>query len=129
MKKSERPVAPAPDPVYPNKAEIVVKLIEKFCAAHPAVKVNAVLADALFGTRAFMDGASKPCPKAQVISQLRGNQQVVSGKRNNRWMIILPLIPVRHSAFAYAGARKSWPRSAARDCTYALMVRNGLSLH
>jgi hypothetical protein len=80
-KKSERPAAPAPDPAYPNKAEIVLKLIEKFCAAHPTVKVNAVLADALFGTQTFMDGVSKRCPKAQVISQLRGNQRVISGKR------------------------------------------------
>lgn len=80
-KKSARPAAPAPDPAYPGKAEIVLQLIETFRAAHPAVKVNAVLADALFGTQAFMDGASKYCAKAQVISQLRGNQRIVSGNR------------------------------------------------
>ena len=81
LKKPERPVAPALDPAYPNKAEIVLQLIEKFRAAHPAVKVSAVLADALFGTQAFMDGASKRCRNAQVISQLRGNQTVMSGHR------------------------------------------------
>jgi len=71
---------PALDPAYPNKAEIVLRLIEKFCAAHPEVKVNAVLADALFGTQAFMDEAST-CAHAQVISQLRGNQKVQLGRR------------------------------------------------
>jgi len=80
VKKSERPAPPALDPAYPNKAEIVLRLTEKFCAAHPGVKVNAVLADALFGTQAFMDEASKRS-KAQVISQLRGNQKVQLGRR------------------------------------------------
>jgi len=81
MKKVERSAAPASDPAYPTKAEIVLQLIEKFHTTHPAVKVNAVLADALFGTQAFMDEASKRCAKTQVISQLRGNQKVASGRR------------------------------------------------
>jgi hypothetical protein len=80
-KKAARPAAPAPDPAYPGKAEIVLQLIETFRAAHPQVRVNAVLTDALFGSRAFMAGASMRCADAQVISQLRGNQNVVSRRR------------------------------------------------
>jgi len=84
IKKSDRPVAPAVDSAYPTKAEIVLKLIEKFCTAHPEVKVNAILADALFGTQDFMDRASKhgsTVKAVQVISQLRGNQKVLSGRQ------------------------------------------------
>jgi len=38
--------------------------------------VKALLADALFGTQPFLDEASRRCGGTQVISQLRGNQNL-----------------------------------------------------
>lgn len=74
--KSERPAPPAPDEAYPGKADLLLDLIEAFRQAHPEVAVKAVLADALYGTAAFLDRASSHCGGAQTISQLRGNQKV-----------------------------------------------------
>jgi hypothetical protein len=44
------------------------------------IKYKGVLADALYGTRDFMDKASSLTHGAQVISQLRSNQCVLSKK-------------------------------------------------
>jgi len=85
QKKSQRPVAPAPDPAYPDKSEQVLDLIQEFRKHHPEVKVKAVLADALFGTQIFMDKASGLCGQVQVISQLRDNQKIWF--RNREWSL------------------------------------------
>jgi len=98
QKKSQRPVAPEPDPAYLSKAEQVLDLIREFREHHPEVKVKAVLADALFGTQAFMDEASRLCGQVQVISQLRDNQKILF--RNREWSLkdyfkAYPGVPVR----------------------------------
>ena len=84
-KKSQRPVALAPDPAYPDKSEQVLDLTQEFRKHHPEVKVKAVLADALFGSQAFMDKASRLCGQVQVISQLRNNQKIWF--RNRKWSL------------------------------------------
>ena len=85
QKKSQRPAAPAPDPAYPGKAEQVLALVGEFRRNHPGVTVKAVLADALFGTQAFLDEASRLCGQIQAISQLRDNQKVWF--RNREWSL------------------------------------------
>ena len=86
-KKTERPAAPAPDPVYPAKAELVLDLIQEFREHYPEIKIKAVLADALFGTQAFMDEASRlGGGQVQVISQLRNNQNIWF--RNRQWSLV-----------------------------------------
>ena len=84
-KRSQRPVALAPDPAYPDKSGQVLDLIQEFRKHHPEVKVKAVLADALFGSQAFMDEASRLCGQVQVISQLRNNQKIWF--RNRKWSL------------------------------------------
>ena len=73
---AQRPARPALDPAYPGKAPLALELIQAFRRAHPQVRVKAVLADALYGTAAFMDQAATICDGAQTVSQLRGNQKV-----------------------------------------------------
>jgi len=53
-------------------------------AAHGGIKIKAVLADALYGERMFMDEAARIFDGAQVISQLRENQTIeYRGKKRN----------------------------------------------
>lgn len=74
----ERPAKPAPNPDYPTKQALAQAMIRSFTHDFPEVSVQAVLADALYGTGAFMDQASMRTGGAQVVSQLRGNQLVRS---------------------------------------------------
>jgi hypothetical protein len=74
--KAERAPQPPGDPADPSKAQLVLERIETFRQAHPQVRINAVLADALYGTQTFMDQASALCAAAQTVSQWRGNQKV-----------------------------------------------------
>ena len=74
--KRQRPPEPVRDPAYPTKAEVGLGLLEQFRQGHPTVTVKAVLADALYGTAAFLDRASAIFDGVQVIRQLRSNQKV-----------------------------------------------------
>jgi hypothetical protein len=71
-----RPPKPPPNPQYPTKQELALCLLEQCKAHHPDLKVQSVIADALYGNAGFMDGASALFGGVQVISQLRGNQKV-----------------------------------------------------
>jgi hypothetical protein len=77
MKAADRPKAPAYDPNYPSKMEIALSLVDAFRQAHPEFTIKAVVADAAFGTSAFMDEACVKSRGTQTISQLRENQIVV----------------------------------------------------
>ena len=76
VKKAQRPVKPERNSLYPTKIQIALNLLEKFKETYPAIKVKAVLADALYGESYFMNGVEQMFVGAQVISQLRGNQNV-----------------------------------------------------
>ncbi len=78
----ERAKKPEPNPEYPSKQQLALKLLKKFSTNHPGVKIQAVLADALYGNACFMDEASKATSCNQVISQLRKNQLVRSRGKN-----------------------------------------------
>jgi ribosomal protein L21 len=82
--KKDRPVQPERDSNYPTKMQIALRLLQEFKDAHPNIKINAILADALYGEAYFIDEATKIYPSTQVISQLRENQLVeVEGKKTN----------------------------------------------
>lgn len=85
VKAKKRPKAPAHDPAYPSKNEIALALIDDFHRKHPDVLVKAVLADAAFGTRDFMESAKAKAGCKQVISQLRENQLVMF---MNKWVSV-----------------------------------------
>ncbi len=74
--KKERPAAPAPNPHYPTKGQLALKLMEQFRRHHSQIKVKAVVADALYGQAKFMDAAAALFGGVQVISQLHHNQNI-----------------------------------------------------
>src|SRR5215813_12303922 len=79
---TQRPRKPAPHPQYPTKEQLALRLLASFKAQHGAVRIHAVMADALYGTATFVDGASALLHGVQVISQIRSNQNIRVGKRH-----------------------------------------------
>src|SRR5215475_10881806 len=77
----QRPRKPAPNPQYPTKEQLALRLLASFKAHHPDVRIHAVMADALYGTATFVDGASTLFNGVQVLSQLRSNQNIRAGTR------------------------------------------------
>jgi hypothetical protein len=78
---TQRPRKPAPNPHYLTKEQLALRLLETFKTQHPDVRMHAVMADALYGTATFVDGASALFRGGQVISQIRSNQNIRVGKR------------------------------------------------
>src|SRR6267143_6778604 len=79
--KNQRPPKPAPNPHYPTKEQLALRLLEAFKAQHPSIRVHCIMADALYGTATFVDGASAIFGGVQVLSQIRSNQNIRVGKR------------------------------------------------
>nr|WP_289623789.1 transposase [Spartinivicinus marinus] len=78
----ERPKKPKPNPDYPTKQALALEMVEAFSLSFSDIKINAVIADALYSTAEFMDKASIATGGAQVVSQLRSNQLILSqGKK------------------------------------------------
>ena len=111
VKASQRPKAPQPDPEYLSKNELALALIDDFHRNHPEVTVTAVLADAAFGTKEFMEAASLKAKCSQVISQLRENQKVMY---RNKW------ISVKDYFSKQAGVSQTVP--VRGDKTYKMTV-------
>ena len=83
--KKDRPTKPERDPGYPTKAELLLELLAHFKTHFPEIQVKAILADALYGQKAFMQAASKLFGGVQVISQVRGNQLIRS---RGKWIAL-----------------------------------------
>ena len=79
--KQQRPSKPAPNPAYPPKEQLALRLLAAFKAHHPHIRVHCIMADALYGTATFVDGASAIFSGVQVISQIRSTQNIRVGKR------------------------------------------------
>jgi hypothetical protein len=77
----QRPPKPPPNPSYPTKQALALRLLAQFKADHPTFRVHCITADALYGTATFVDGAAALFGGVQVISQLRSNQKVRVHKR------------------------------------------------
>lgn len=81
--KGERPVRPKPNhDDYPTLQQLGVHLMKRFTDVFPEVKIKAVLADALYSTDDFIEKVSALTGGAQVVSQLRSSQVVLS--KNSR---------------------------------------------
>jgi hypothetical protein len=76
VKKSERPPKPEPKAAYPSKLDLLLALLREFQGYHPDFQVKAILADALYGSAAWMNQAASLFPQTQVISQLKQTQNV-----------------------------------------------------
>ena len=74
--KPQRPPKPPPHPLYPTKQQLALRLLAQFKMDHPGIRVHCIVADALYGTAPFVDGASALFGGVQVISQARSNQHV-----------------------------------------------------
>ena len=74
--KKNRPAKPCCNPHYPSKAQIALNLLQEFKEHHDDIKVQCILADALYGENQFMNNASEIFNHVQVISQLRKNQNI-----------------------------------------------------
>ena len=79
--KKKRPPKPAPNPQYPTKQHLALRLLETFKAQHPDIRIHCITADALYGTASFVDEASAMFGGIQVISQIRSNQHIRVGQR------------------------------------------------
>src|SRR5215510_11564341 len=79
--KAQRPPKPAPNPQYPTKHQLALRLLEAFKTHHPDIRVHCITADALYGTAPFVDAASALFGGVQVLSQIRSNQNIRIGKR------------------------------------------------
>jgi hypothetical protein len=78
----QRPRKPAPNPQYPTKEPLALRLLASFQAPHPEGRIHAVMADALSGTATCVDGASPLFNGVQVLSQIRSNQNMRMGPRD-----------------------------------------------
>jgi hypothetical protein len=72
----QRPPKPPPNPLYPTKQHLALRLLERFKMAHPDIRGHCIAADALYGTAPFVDSASALFGGVPVISQARSNQHV-----------------------------------------------------
>jgi len=77
----QRPPKPTPNAQYPTKQQLALRLLAAFKAHHPAIRVHCIAADALYGTGAFVDEASALFEGVQVLSQIRSNQHIRVGQR------------------------------------------------
>lgn len=76
MPKKNRPAKPEDDINFPKVPEIGLNLLRQFLQSHPTIKINCVIADALYGTQSFLNEASDIFGGVQVISQIRRNQNI-----------------------------------------------------
>ena len=79
--KAQRLPKPAPNPNYPTKQQLALRLLEEVKANHPDLRFHCITADALYGAGPFVDAASALYGGIQVISQIRSNQNIRIGKR------------------------------------------------
>lgn len=75
---AQRESIPVSAPKYRKKHELALDMLEAFAHRFPTFHIRGVLADALYGNKAFMDKAAAVTRGAQVVSQLRANQMVLS---------------------------------------------------
>src|SRR5438874_9761073 len=77
----QRPPKPPPNAQYPTKQQLALRLLAAFKAQHPDIRVHCIAADALYGTRAFVEETSVLFEGVQVLSQIRSNQHIRVGQR------------------------------------------------
>ncbi len=76
LPKKDRPAKPEADKNFPKVSEIGLNLLRQFLQNHSTIKIDCVIADALYGTQSFIDAASSVFGGVQVISQIKKNQNI-----------------------------------------------------
>lgn len=77
--KEDLPKKPERNPQYPKKTQLALSMIEEFIKRHPEVKIDSVVADAIYGNKEFMDQAKELIHWPQVISQIAKDQLINVG--------------------------------------------------
>jgi len=77
VEKKYRPPEPLPDPDYPSKKALALKLLSNFLAVFDDIKIKAVLGDAAYGTLDFMEESALITKQNQVISQIKKSQLIL----------------------------------------------------
>jgi len=81
VSKKHRPPKPSRCANCPTIVQIALGLLKQFKIDHPGIKIDCILADALYGTEDFLDNASIIFGGVQVISQIKKNQKIVFRSR------------------------------------------------
>ena len=69
--KSFRPPIPERNPNYPTKIALSLKLLNEFNNGFSFIRIKAIIADNLYSSKEFFDGATKLTGQPQVISQIK----------------------------------------------------------
>lgn len=72
-----RPKKPAKNKNYPTRQEIALTLLSRFKDTHSDIKIQCVIADALYCSGYFFDEISAIFGRIQIISQLKNTQNVL----------------------------------------------------
>lgn len=79
--KSKRPKEPKRNQSYPTMTDIALRVLQQFKTDFPQVKVKAILADAYYGSKHFVQKATAIFPDTQLISQVKKSQKVKFHRR------------------------------------------------
>lgn len=80
VSKKDRPKRPIPSENYRSKTQIAARLVKTFKKTFPDIKIQAVVADALYGSHRFYDDMDAEVP--QLISHLKKDQSLtLQGKK------------------------------------------------
>ena len=72
VSKKDRAKRPIPSENYRSKTQIAARLVKTFKKTFPDLKIQAVVADALYGSHSFYDDMDTEVP--QLISHLKKDQ-------------------------------------------------------
>ena len=113
--KSERPKKPIRSEAYPTIPMIANNLLKEFINHHPDIKIESIVADALYGYAAFMDEASESTKTPQIVSQLRKNQNILfKNKKKSIEKYFKNRQPVKQTVYLRGGKEITVYVSSAR---------------
>lgn len=101
-------------------------LLRRFGADFTDIKVQCILADALYGDKKFMDQASHCFGGVQAISQLKNNQMIrIKGRKNHSRPTSNQILACRNACLSVAVNQSpcSWEE---QDCGSRPMEKNAL---
>lgn len=115
VSKKDRPEKPAKNSNYPTKTEIALTLLDEFELNFPQIKIQCILADALYGCASFFKKATKKFKGVQVISQLKSSQTVIyKGKKRRLEKSLFIFAPTSQSLQIRGGTEQQVMMGSAR---------------
>lgn len=120
----------------PTVAQIALSLLKQFKIDHPGIKIDCILADALYGTKDFLDEASAIFNGAQVISQIKKSQNIVHRSKKIAVELLCDNYPDRLTTITLSGfcgkgigiSNQNWKGMKCRD-SESTSNRSGFICH